>query len=86
MFRFIRLWRLAGRDLGLLWFALRHPARPAWLAPLAVLLLLWALDPLNLVDPLLGFADDLLLLPMVLHLALKLLPPQILAGFGRRTA
>ena len=27
MFRLFRLWRLAGQDLGLLWYALKHPAR-----------------------------------------------------------
>jgi uncharacterized membrane protein YkvA (DUF1232 family) len=80
MFRLLRLWRLVGNDLRLLWFALRHPRRPFWLAPAVVLLALYALDPLNFAIPFAGAVDDFVLIPLVLHLLLRLLPADIRAG------
>ena len=77
MRRLLMLWRLGRRDIGLLWFALRHPARPAWLIPAAGLLGLYAIEPLNFAIPLLGLVDDLVLVPLVLHYLLTLLPAQI---------
>jgi uncharacterized membrane protein YkvA (DUF1232 family) len=82
--RLLRLWRLAGKDLQLLWFALWHPQRPLWLAPAVVLLGLYALDPLNLALPFAGAMDDLVLVPLLLHLLLKLLPAEVRADFDRR--
>jgi uncharacterized membrane protein YkvA (DUF1232 family) len=83
MLRLLRLWRLAGQDLALLWYALRHPDRPGWLIPVATLLGVYALEPANFALPLLGAIDDLVLLPLLLHAVAKLLPAQIRYGFGR---
>jgi uncharacterized membrane protein YkvA (DUF1232 family) len=77
MLRLFRLWRLGGRDLRLLWFALRHRNRPIWLLPAVLLLGLYALEPFNFVVPFLGLVDDLMLLPLVLHWLVKLLPADI---------
>ena len=77
MIRLIRLWRVAGQDLRMLWFALRHPRRPLWLLPAAALLGFYALEPLNFAIPVLGLIDDFLLLPLVLHALLKFLPADI---------
>ncbi len=85
MFRLFRLWRRVGKDLRLLWFALRHPRRPFWLAPAAALLALYALDPVNFAVPLAGVVDDFVLIPLVLHVVLKLLPADIRTGFAART-
>ena len=74
MLRIFRLWRVGGRDLRFLWFALRHPERPLWLWPATLLLGWYALEPLNFMIPVLGLVDDLVLLPLVLHSLLKLLP------------
>ena len=84
MIRLLRLWRLVGNDLQLLWFALRHPQRPFWLAPAVVLLGLYALDPLNFALPFAGAVDDIVLVPLLLHVLLKLLPADLRAGFYRR--
>jgi uncharacterized membrane protein YkvA (DUF1232 family) len=79
------LWRMSKADLRLLWFALRHDARPGWLLPATAGLLLYALSPLNLAIPLLGVVDDMVLVPLALHYVLKLLPVPITQGFaGRR--
>jgi uncharacterized membrane protein YkvA (DUF1232 family) len=83
MLRWLRLWRVAGRDLRLLWFALKHRSRPLWLLPAAILIAFYAIEPLNIAVPLLGVVDDLFLLPLVLHLLLRWLPKEILDAFAR---
>ena len=77
------LWRMSKADLTLLWFAIKHPARPGWLLPSTVALALYALSPLNFVFPLLGVVDDMVLVPLALHGLLKLLPASIQQNFGR---
>jgi uncharacterized membrane protein YkvA (DUF1232 family) len=84
MIRFFKLWRFARHDLPLLWFALRHPSRPIWLWPATLILALYALDPANVAIPTLGIVDDLVLLPLALHLMLKLLPADIRTGIHGR--
>jgi uncharacterized membrane protein YkvA (DUF1232 family) len=86
MFRLFRLWRLVASDLRLLWFALWHPRRPIWLWPVAVILGLYALDPLNFMLPLAGIVDDLILIPLLVHLVVRLLPMEIKAGFALRSS
>lgn len=70
------------RDGVTLWFALRHPQTP-WLAKvLAFLVVAYALSPIDLVPdfiPVLGFVDDVLLLPALIWLAVRLVPPLVLA-------
>lgn len=85
MFRLFRLWRLVASDLGLLWFALRHRSRPVWLWPVAVILGLYALDPVNFAIPFAGLIDDLILIPLLLHLVVRLLPAEIRLGFALRS-
>jgi uncharacterized membrane protein YkvA (DUF1232 family) len=77
MFRLLRLWRIGGRDLGLLWSALRHPGRPMWLWPVVLVLGVYALEPFNFAFPILGVVDDLVILPMLLHLLVKFLPTDV---------
>jgi len=82
--RLLRLWRLVAGDLRLLWFGLRHPRRPIWLWPVAVVLGLYALDPVNFALPFAGIIDDLVLIPLLVHLVVKLLPIEIKVGFALR--
>jgi uncharacterized membrane protein YkvA (DUF1232 family) len=78
------LWRMSKTDLRLLWFALRRHDRPGWLLPVTAALGLYAVAPFNFVVPVLGIADDLVLVPLLLHQVLKLLPPTITQGFASR--
>lgn len=71
MRRLFRLWRLGGRDLRVLWPALRHPNRPGWLLPASLALGFFALDPLNFAIPVLGVVDDFVLLPLLLRALAK---------------
>ena len=82
MLRLFRLWRVGGQDLRLLWFALRHSRRPAWLLPATAALGLFAVDPLNFAMPVLGFVDELVLFPLILHGIVRFLPADILSGFA----
>ena len=82
MRKLFMLWRVGRYDLRLLWFALRHPNRPAWLLPATAILALFALEPANFALPLLGAVDDLVILPIVLHGLLSYLPADVHAAFG----
>ena len=77
MIRLLRLWRMVGKDLHLLRFALVQPRRPSWLVPALMLLALYALDPINFALPFVGAVDDVVVIPMLLHLLLRLLPADI---------
>jgi len=72
---------MLGKDLRLLWFALVHPRRPFWLVPAVGLLALYALDPINFALPFVGAVDDVVIIPMLLHLLLRLLPADIRSGY-----
>ena len=83
MKRIFALWRmLAGQDLRLLWFAIRHEKRPGWLLPGLACLALFAVEPLNFAVPVLGVVDEFVLLPLVLHGMVKMLPAHVLDGFA----
>lgn len=79
----LRQWaRRVKRDGVTLWFAGRHPGTP-WLAKgLGVFVVAYALSPIDLVPdfiPVLGYVDDVLLLPALIWLAIRLVPPEVLA-------
>ena len=85
--RIFALWRMvAGQDLRLLWFAIRHESRPAWLLPGLAVLALFAVEPANFALPVLGAVDEFVLVPLVLHSMVKMLPAQVLEGFARAYA
>jgi uncharacterized membrane protein YkvA (DUF1232 family) len=67
MRRLFRLWQLGRQDLRLLLAMLRRSDRPRWLAPALLLLLFFALEPLNFALPALGIVDDFVLLPLLLR-------------------
>ena len=77
MRRLFLFWRQGGRDLKLLWRALKHPDRPTWLLPVTIVLAFFALDPLNLAMPMLGAVDDLVILPLALRALLSALPQHL---------
>ena len=76
------VWRMSRADLRLLWFALKHADRPAWLLPTTILLGLYAIAPFNLTIPAFGVIDDMVLVPFALHYLLKCLPPRLLRTYA----
>jgi len=66
-----------------LWFCRNHPDTPWTAKLLAALVVAYALSPIDLIPdfiPVLGYLDDLLLVPLGVYLALRLVPPQVLAS------
>jgi uncharacterized membrane protein YkvA (DUF1232 family) len=78
--------RLKAETLAL-YFAARHPETP-WTARLMVAFIVgYALSPIDLIPdfiPVLGYLDELILLPLLLGLALRLIPPTVLAECRQR--
>ncbi|MDH5540939.1 MAG: DUF1232 domain-containing protein [Rhizobacter sp.] len=71
------------RDVVAIWFAARDPATPMGVRLLALLVAAYALSPIDLIPdfiPVLGYLDDLLLVPLGLMLVVRLLPPPVLAA------
>ncbi len=83
MLRLLKFWKLGGKDLRLLWFAMRHRSRPGWVWPAAALLAAYALDPANFAFLPLGLVADLVVVPLALHLLVKLLPAEIRSAYQR---
>lgn len=77
MRRLFRLWRIGGQDLRILVAALQKRDRPQWLMPAALLLVFFALEPLNFAFPVLGVVDDFVLLPLLLRALVKFAVPAI---------
>lgn len=69
------------RQVMVLWFSCRHPQSP-WLPRLlAIAVVAYALSPIDLIPdfiPILGYLDDLILLPLGLWLVIRLMPAQVL--------
>ena len=70
------------RDGVTLWFAAKNPRTPWYAKAIGVLVVAYALSPIDLIPdfvPVLGYVDDVLLLPGLIFLAIKLLPVDVLA-------
>ena len=51
---------------------------------MAVVLGLYAIDPVNFALPFAGLIDDFVLVPLLVHLVVTLLPSEIKAGYALR--
>ena len=84
------------REVALLWLAARDPRVPLAAKLVAGLVAAYALSPIDLIPdfiPVLGLLDDLLIVPAGIWLAMRLIPPGLLAtlraeaeGSGRPAA
>jgi uncharacterized membrane protein YkvA (DUF1232 family) len=79
----LRAWaRRLKQDVVALWLAARDPRVP-WLAKaLAAGVAAYALSPIDLIPdfiPVLGYLDDLILVPLGIVLAVRLIPPPVMA-------
>lgn len=66
-----------------LYLAARDPATPCYAKFLVAAVVAYALSPIDLIPdfiPILGYLDDFVLLPLGITLALRLIPPQVLAA------
>jgi uncharacterized membrane protein YkvA (DUF1232 family) len=69
------------RDVMTVYFAARDPRTPFAVRALAVAVAAYALSPIDLIPdfiPVLGYLDDLLIVPLGLLVVIRLLPPDVL--------
>lgn len=83
----LRDWaRAIKRDVTALFLASRDPRTP-WLAKMvAVLVVAYALSPIDLIPdfiPVIGYLDDLILVPLGIVLAVRLIPANLMLEFRR---
>lgn len=63
------------------YYAARDPRTPAYVRVLALLVAAYALSPIDLIPdfiPVIGYLDDLLIVPLGLALVVRLTPPEVL--------
>ncbi|WPG35662.1 YkvA family protein [Variovorax sp. EBFNA2] len=84
----LRDWaRRIKRDAVTLWFACRDPATPWLPKALCWFTVAYALSPIDLIPdfiPVLGYLDDVLLLPALIWLAVRLLPAEVIVRSRER--
>lgn len=71
------------RDVVAVYFAARDPDTPLAVRILALAVAAYALSPIDLIPdfiPVLGYLDDLLIVPLGLLIVVRLLPPPVLAS------
>lgn len=83
MLKRIRNWAWAiKRDVHALYLAARDPRTPWYAKALALGIAGYALSPIDLIPdfiPILGYLDDAILLPLGIMLAVRLVPPEVMA-------
>ena len=86
MRRLGELWKQQARRLKLetyaLYLAYQDPRVPWYAKVVAACVVAYAFSPLDLIPdfiPILGYLDDLILVPLGIVLALKMIPPEVMA-------
>jgi len=72
-----------------LYLAYRHPATPWYAKVFAALVVAYAFSPIDLIPdfiPVLGYLDDILLVPLGITLAMKMIPEEALVSAQEQTA
>lgn len=81
----IRSWaRTLKRDVVALWIAARSPRTPMAAKLVAGAVAAYALSPIDLIPdfiPVLGYLDDLLIVPLGIALAVRLIPDHLMVEF-----
>jgi len=78
--------RLVKRDIVALWLAARDRRTPWYAKLVAALVAAYALSPIDLIPdfiPVLGYLDDLIIVPLGIWLAIRLIPSELMAEFRR---
>ena len=76
-------------EIMTLYLAARDPRTPWYAKVVIACVVAYALSPIDLIPdfiPVLGYLDDLILLPLGIYLALKLIPAEVLIDARRRAA
>jgi uncharacterized membrane protein YkvA (DUF1232 family) len=90
MFRTLRDWaRAVRRDTIAIWIAARDPRVPWYAKAAAAAVAAYALSPIDLIPdfiPVLGYLDDLLIVPAGIVLVVRLIPADLMAEFRTQAA
>src|SRR5437667_5706606 len=86
-------WKARARELKIqvyaLYLAYRDPRVPLYARIFAALVVGYAFSPIDLIPdpiPVLGYLDDLIIVPAGIALTLRLIPPEVLADARARAA
>jgi uncharacterized membrane protein YkvA (DUF1232 family) len=86
----LRAWaRLIKRDVHALYLAARDPRTPWYAKGAAIAVAAYALSPIDLIPdfiPVLGYLDDLVIVPAGILLAVKLVPTDLMSEFRAAAA
>ena len=86
----IQQWaRTTKRDVIALWIAARDPRVPWYAKALAAAIAAYALSPIDLIPdfiPVLGYLDDLVIVPVGILLVVRLIPAPLMAEFRAQAA
>ncbi len=81
--------RALKRDVLSLWIAARDPRTPWSAKTVAGAVAAYALSPIDLIPdfiPVLGYLDDLVIVPLGIALAVRLVPPVLMAEYRQKAA
>jgi uncharacterized membrane protein YkvA (DUF1232 family) len=76
--------RAIRRDAVAVWIAARDPRVPWYAKALGLAIAAYALSPIDLIPdfiPVLGYVDDVIILPLGILLAVHLIPPALMTEF-----
>jgi uncharacterized membrane protein YkvA (DUF1232 family) len=79
--------RVLKREIRAIYLAYRDPRVPWYARLFAGLVVAYAFSPIDLIPdpiPVLGYLDDLVLVPLGIALALKMIPPQVMTECRER--
>lgn len=72
--------RIIKREIGTLYYAYKDKRTPIYGKVLAIIVVAYALSPIDLIPdfiPVLGYLDDVILLPLGIYLTLKVIPSEV---------
>ena len=88
--RTVKLWaKTLKRDVVALWIAARDPRTPWFAKAVAGAVAAYALSPIDLIPdfiPIVGYLDDLLIVPLGIALVVRLIPAPLMAEFREAAA
>jgi uncharacterized membrane protein YkvA (DUF1232 family) len=90
MFERIKVWaRTLKRDTYAVYLAARSPNTPWYVKALAIVVVAYAFSPIDLIPdfiPVLGYLDDLILVPFGIWLVVSLIPEQAMVEYRTKAS
>jgi len=74
--------RTIKRDVHAVWLSARDPRTPWFAKALAMVVAAYAVSPIDLIPdfiPVLGYVDDIIIVPLGIMLVVRLIPPEVIS-------